>query len=96
MKSSLRRQPFNFHPDPEISGGLGLPQKIDKLRGGGGGLGPSPGSATALKTIKNIKICVFISSQIYPGFYHKLLNEPKEDAALVINDILSWLSQRVP
>lgn len=34
--------------------------------------------------------------KIYPGFYHKLLNEPKEDAALVINDILSWLSQRVP
>ena len=27
VKSSLRQQPFNFHPDPEISGGPGL-QKI--------------------------------------------------------------------
>lgn len=34
--------------------------------------------------------------KIYPGFYHKLLNEPKEDAALVINDILSWIKQRLP
>ena len=24
VKSSLRQQPFNFHPDPEISGGPGL------------------------------------------------------------------------
>ena len=96
VKSSLCRQPFNFLPDPEISGGPGLPKKISNLRGGGGPLDPSPVSATAFKTIKNIKFCVFITSQIYPGFYHKLLNEPKEDAALVINDILSWLSQRVP
>ena len=65
MKSSLHQQPFNFHPDPEISGGPGLqrisfrplgPQfglKISRGGGGAGPLGPSPGSAAAsLKTIK--------------------------------------------
>ena len=41
----------------------------------------------------NFCCCVL---QIYPGFYHKLLNEPKEDAALVMNDILSWINQRLP
>lgn len=34
--------------------------------------------------------------KIYPGFYHKLLNEPKEDATLVMNDIISWINQRLP
>ena len=34
--------------------------------------------------------------QIYPGFYHKLLNEPKEDAALVMSDIIAWINQRLP
>ncbi|XP_078342764.1 monoglyceride lipase-like isoform X1 [Oculina patagonica] len=34
--------------------------------------------------------------KIYPGFYHKLLNEPKEDAALVMSDIISWINQRLP
>lgn len=34
--------------------------------------------------------------KIYPGFYHKLLNEPKDDAALVMNDIISWINQRLP
>lgn len=34
--------------------------------------------------------------KIYPGFYHKLLNEPKEDAALVMSDIIAWINQRLP
>ena len=38
----------------------------------------------------------FFFRQIYPGFYHKLLNEPKEDATLVMNDIISWINQRLP
>ena len=34
--------------------------------------------------------------QIYPGFYHKLLNEPKEDRELVMNDIITWIKERLP
>ena len=34
--------------------------------------------------------------QIYPGFYHKLLNEPKDDRTLVMSDIVSWINQRLP
>lgn len=34
--------------------------------------------------------------KIYPGFYHKLLNEPEEDRKLVVNDIVSWINQRLP
>lgn len=36
------------------------------------------------------------TKKIYPGFYHKLLNEPEEDRALVMNDIVSWINQRLP
>ena len=43
-----------------------------------------------------ISIVQFFFRQIYPGFYHKLLNEPKEDATLVMNDIISWINQRLP
>lgn len=34
--------------------------------------------------------------KIYPGFYHKLLNEPKEDRELVMNDIITWIKERLP
>jgi acylglycerol lipase len=29
--------------------------------------------------------------KVYPGYYHDLLNEPKEYSDVVFNDIISWL-----
>lgn len=59
------------------------------------------GDADRLAMVEGSKLLEKAASEdktikIYPGFYHKLLNEPKEDRALVMNDIVSWISQRLP
>lgn len=37
-----------------------------------------------------------LHNQIYPGCYHKLLNEIKEDADAVKKDIVEWILARIP
>ena len=49
-----------------------------------------------IRLLTSVLFFCFFFKQIYPGFYHKLLNEPKEDAALVMSDIIAWINQRLP